>query len=550
MRIDSRTHAVLLSELLTAGPVGFTKLLQRMGPTYIKIGQFLALRPDLIPQAYCDELLYLLDRVPPFTWQEAREILCQDLARDPLDTFASVDPEPVAAGSFAQVHKGRLRDGTVVAIKIQRPGIRDRVYADLRQAKQLTRLLQHMDIASVTSARALLKELRTWMIEELDMERELSNLIRLQRLARSSPIQIIPRPYPHLCSKRVLVTTYVHGVRFTDILTEIRSRTDGHSPTAEAAGLDLRRLAENLFQATLIQVFRHRFFHADLHPGNLFAVGGNLIGYVDFGLCAELEPAIREKQLRYFEAVYSGRTQRIVKALVEVLGPTNSRRLEAFRRDATAVTNEWVRQRNSDLYGTSNTGGRRTATGQWLIDLMRLARTHRMEIPSRTLSLYRALLTAETVASELHFKTNFRAVTRRAFASPLMILEGIQEGMWRSHEENSRLFRSMLQANADVMNEMLRAMADSAVASQRRRQKESLRPLDLTRCVLEDLADAIVNAIRSSGKANSRLVDRFYKAYKTNELRSERTQVRRSSPQVPGPSGTTVSIRTGRSPAH
>ena len=140
----------------------------------------------------------------------------------------------------------------------------------------------------------------------------------------------------------------------TDIIAEIRSREDRRSPKAEALGLDLRKLAENLFEATLQQIFRYQFFHADLHPGNLFAVSGNRIGYVDFGLCADLDPSIREKQMRYFEAVYAGRTEQIVKSLSEVLVATEDSDIEGFRRDAATLTDEWVRERNAEkLFGSA-----------------------------------------------------------------------------------------------------------------------------------------------------------------------------------------------------
>ena len=200
-----------LSGRLVGGPVGFRTLLERMGPTYIKVGQFLALRPDLVPQAYCDELMHLLDRVPSFPWEVAREILHEDLGRDPLETFASIDPEPAAAGSLAQVHKGALKDGTVVAIKIQRPGIRDRVLHDLAQARRLARVLHYARVTFIASPQELVDELRQWMFEELDIERELANVSRLRELAKHSRIEFLPRPYAHLSSKRILLPAMLTG---------------------------------------------------------------------------------------------------------------------------------------------------------------------------------------------------------------------------------------------------------------------------------------------------------------------------------------------------
>ncbi len=483
MTIESQTRRPSLSERLVGGPVGFRRLLERMGPIYIKIGQFLALRPDLVPQAYCDELMRLLDRVQPFPWEQAREILHSDLARDPLETFASVDPEPVAAGSLAQVHKGRLHDGTVVAIKIQRPRIRERVQQDLANARRLARVLRYSGITFVTSPEALVEELRQWMLEELDIERELANVSRLRDLAKNSPLEFIPTPYSHLSSRRILVTTYVEGLRLSEILAEIRSREDRRSPQAEAYALDVRKLAEHLFEATLRQMFKYQFFHADLHPGNLFAVSGNRIGYVDFGLCAELDPSIRDKQLRYFEAVYSGRTEQIVKSLSEVLVPAEDSDIEGFRRDAATLTDEWVRERNTELYRSATGSRGRSATGQWLVDLMHQARAYRMEIPPRTLALYRALLTAESVANELAV-INFPDVTRRFFESlnteeaftnlepdnlrPILLnmFSLWRDSPMRIHEALSDLAEGRLRINA--------AVVESAKTSRQRSQRTRL----------------------------------------------------------------------------
>src|SRR5438128_1720455 len=121
----------VLSDAVVGGPVGFRQWLQRLGPTYVKLGQFLALRPDLVPQEYADELLLLFDRVAPFSWRQARSVLTEDLGTDPANLFALLNPRPIAAGSLAQTHAARLPDGSDVVIKIQRPGIRSRLERDL-----------------------------------------------------------------------------------------------------------------------------------------------------------------------------------------------------------------------------------------------------------------------------------------------------------------------------------------------------------------------------------------------------------------------------------
>jgi ubiquinone biosynthesis protein len=322
-----------------AGPARFRAFLERQGPTFIKLGQYLALRPDLLPQEYSDELLKLTDRVAPFPWPDARRTLEEDFRSDPQRLFAFIDPIPTAAGSLAQVHRGRLADGTEVAVKIRRPDIETSVRRDLRRAGLAARLLRLSGLRLPVSPSELLQELEEWLSQEVDFSRELRNLTRLRDLSSNSLIAIIPRPYPQLCSSRVITTEYLRGIRFTDLLVELESRTPDERDRSGVAWIvgDWRKSP----QATLEQMFRYRFFHADLHPGNLQALPGNAIGFVDFGLCDELEGAVRASQLRYVSAVYSGQTESVFKVLNETLIPGPESDLEGFRRDFIAETRQF-----------------------------------------------------------------------------------------------------------------------------------------------------------------------------------------------------------------
>ena len=406
-----------LSERLVKGPVGFRKLLQRLGPTFIKIGQFLALRPDLVPQEYCDELMRLLDQVPSFSWQEAKTILTEDLGREPTDTFAYVNPEPVAAGSLAQVHVARLKDGTKVAIKIQRPNIRERVLRDLSRARLLARLFELSGVSLIASPREVVEELTGWMLQEIDFHHELENLSRLNRLADGSPFERIPRPYPHFCSSRVLTSEYLQGVPISQLLHTLRSDHPEETEPFEDLGIDRNRLATNLLSASLRQIFRYRFFHADLHPGNLLALPNNVVGFVDFGLCDELDEAVRERQMAYLYAVYTGNIELMFKSLMEILIPSEQTDIDAFRREFFTETSTWLRRRdvNGRDYTQFSRSRDQSPTGRWMVEVMRSARRHRLQVPSRILSMYRALLTAESVANHLTDELDLSSVGQQFF---------------------------------------------------------------------------------------------------------------------------------------
>jgi ubiquinone biosynthesis protein len=396
---------------MIGGPTGFRRQLEHLGPTFIKIGQFLALRPELIPEEYCDELMKLLDRVPAFPWQEARVIVESEFGRDISLIFPYIDPEPIAAGSLAQVHRARLRDGTNVAVKIRRPNIEDLVRRDIRRARLLVRFLELSGALPALSPREVLDEVSNWLLQEIDFTRELANLTRLHSLAAEDANQRIPRPYPEYSTAKILTTEYIQGVSFSDLLKVLRP--DQAAPRNRISeGIDFNKLAENLVFSCLTQIFRYQFFHADLHPGNLITLPGNVIGFVDFGLCDELDPTVRQRQMRYFYAAYLGDVEMMYRALIEILIPSDDTDFESFRREFMNETATWQSRREEVIRA-----GQRSPTGQWMIAIMRAARRHGFRIPPRILSMYRALLTAETVAGRLGPEADMQSVGRRFFAS-------------------------------------------------------------------------------------------------------------------------------------
>jgi ubiquinone biosynthesis protein len=400
---------------IIGGPAGFRQLLEQQGPTFIKIGQFLALRPDLVPQEYCDELMRLFDRVPAFPWPEAQAIVESEFGCEISSVFSYIDPVPIAAGSLAQVHRARLPDGTQVAVKIRRPNIEQLVRRDIRRARRLVRFIELSGASFVLSPREALDEVSDWLLHEIDFSRELANLTRLHSLTADDPNQKVPRPYPEYSTGKILTTEYIQGVSFSDLLSALRP-DPGTSQRPIPEGINPEKLAENLLFACLTQIFRYQFFHADLHPGNLIALPGNVIGFVDFGLCDELDPAVRQRQLRYLYAVYMDDAELMYRALIEILIPGDDTDFESFRRDFLNETATWQSQREEAVRAEVHGPGR-SPTGQWMIAIMRAARRHGFRIPPRILSMYRALLTAEAVAGRLGPEADVQSVGQRFFQS-------------------------------------------------------------------------------------------------------------------------------------
>lgn len=448
-----RTRRRSLAELAVRGPEGFREILQRLGPTFIKLGQFLALRPDIVPQEYCDELMRLLDQVPPFPWQQAKSILTGHFGKDPSHVFASINPRPAAAGSMAQIHFARLVNGDEVAVKIQRPDLGRRVRRDLKRLALLAWLMEVGHISLIADPKELHEELTAWVLQEIDLTHELSNLTRLYDLAAGSSSQRIPRPYPELSGPKVLVSEFLRGIPISEVIVAIRSGQQPDLDRLTELGIDWTRFAENLIRATLTQIFRYHFFHADLHPGNLLVLPGDVIGYVDFGLCDKVDETVRKQQMRYLSAVYNRDTEEMFKTLTEVLVPGPESDVQRFRIEFFAEARKWT----SDLDGNQEPSlEERSPIAQGMIAVMRAARRNGYRAPASILSMYRALLTAETVATSVAARTDLQQVGREFFER--LAWEEVAQMVRPKNLQN--LVLSVLALSKDAPAQLQRILAD------------------------------------------------------------------------------------------
>ncbi len=391
----------------TAGPRRVREMLEGLGPTFVKVGQFLALRPDLIPAAYCEEFLLLTDQLQPLPFSALRPILAEDLG-DLEDHFAFFDTRALAAGSLAQVHLARTLGGDEVAVKILRPGVAEAIRADLRKARALATVLGHVGVSGAVSPHEVARELEQWLSEELDLEGELRHVARMRELCSASDIMVVPRPFPELSTRRIVTCERLHGTPFSEILRSVRS---GRSDHVAAMGHDLELLASNLLETVLIQIFRHQYFHADMHPGNLLALSGGRIGLLDMALTDSLDPIVRRATARYLTAVTDEDPEGMYRAVADVLRVSEDSDLDAFRSEFSAATRALLRDRARSSQGH----GRDQTVRTYLVTLMQIARANRVAVPGSMLSLYRSLLAAETIASQLGTGADILQVGKRFF---------------------------------------------------------------------------------------------------------------------------------------
>jgi len=282
-------------------------VLQDLGPTFIKFGQILANRPDLVPGALISELKNLQDRVKPFSGAEAEAAIQRELGRPSAEVFAAFDPEPIASASIAQVHRARLSDGTDVAVKIRRPGIERTIDSDLVILRTLAAVVErNLPELRRFDPQGLVREFSRSLRRELDFRTELYHLQRARQNFVDEPRLLIPRPHPALCTSGVLVMDFVDGVRITD------------REVIESWGLDVLPLVRAGMEITLRAVFEHRFFHADPHPGNFFVLRDGRICMLDFGIMGTIAEERLDHLLAYLHGILTRDVDMVMSALVDM----------------------------------------------------------------------------------------------------------------------------------------------------------------------------------------------------------------------------------------
>ena len=257
--------------------VQLRNVLTKLGPAYIKIGQALSTRPDLVPPAFMEELVKLQDQIPPFPNEIAFRLIKEDLGETPDNIYAEISPNPVAAASLGQVYKGRLKTGEDVAIKVQRPGLTAQITRDIYLLRQLAQWA--CDNLSVVRSDlvSIMDEFGTRIFEEMDYTHEGENAQRFESLYGYIPDIIVPEIYTELTARRVLTMEWIDGTKLTE------------PAILEAKGLKATEIVEIGVQCSLRQLLEHGFFHADPHPGNLLVTDDGKLAYLDFGMMCDVE---------------------------------------------------------------------------------------------------------------------------------------------------------------------------------------------------------------------------------------------------------------------
>lgn len=283
------------------------KDLEKLGPTFIKLGQLLSTRADLLPTPYLDALTRLQDQIEPFSYEEAERIVSSELGVRISKAFADFDPVPLAAASLAQVHRAWMRDGRSVVVKIQRPGIRELIVGDLDALGEIAHFLdEHTELGKRYEFENMLVNLRKSLLRELDFTIEANNLHAISENLDEFDQIVIPEPIDDYTTTRVLTMEYIAGKKITALNPLRLLEIDGAS------------LADELFSAYLKQFLVDGLFHADPHPGNVFLTDDDRIALLDLGMVGRVSGTFRDNLLRLLLAISEGRGDAAAEAAVKM----------------------------------------------------------------------------------------------------------------------------------------------------------------------------------------------------------------------------------------
>jgi len=364
---------------LPNAPERLRLVLEDLGPTFVKLGQLLSTRPDLLPPAYIAEMAKLQDAAPPIPAEQVRATIREELGADPEELFAAFEWTPMASASIGQVHTATLTDGTAVVVKVRRPDVVRQVQEDLDILNNIaTRAARVWETARTYDIPGIMREFGDTLRAELDYLREARNAERFATNFAERPEVIIPRVYWDTTTSRVLTLERMSGIKVSD--------RDG----LDAAGIDPRQVAVTGANIVLTMIFDDRFFHADLHPGNLFVQPYGRIALIDFGMVGEISEELSDKLADVFIASATRNTGSLASALIDLSVAQTSIDRRALRASLSSLFAQYSDRALGDIHFT------RLAT-----DLLRVVREHRLQLPQEISLVVRALLVTEGVGVQL-----------------------------------------------------------------------------------------------------------------------------------------------------
>jgi ubiquinone biosynthesis protein len=448
-------------------PVRVRLAIEELGAAFIKLGQFLSTRADLLPPEYQTELARLQDSAPPFDSESACERIEAELGRPVTEIFASFDSDPMAAASIGQAHAARLRDGTEVVVKVRRPGVARQVEEDLEILQNLaSAMTRRWKFAAVYDVAGLAQEFAQTLRVELNYLQEARNAETFAKNFARDPNVHIPRVFWDLTTSRVLTLERIRGIKISDL------------GSLEQNGIDRRMLARRGTQVILKMIFDDGFFHADLHPGNFFIEPDGRFGLIDFGMVSRLDDRSQEQLASLVLSLTNEDYDQLVGALME-MGVTSSRvDRRRLRRDLEHLIAPYYGRPLGELNLTP-----------MINDALEIVRRHQMHLPSNLALLLKTIIVAEGLGARLD--PDYRILTVIAPYANELLMKLYSPSRWSRKMKRAGLDIAWLSAEAP--QQLRRLMGEIERSGfQFGMRPESFEPLIVR---LERLANRIVLGI-------------------------------------------------------
>lgn len=358
---------------ITAPAVRLRRVMDELGGSFVKFGQALSLRYDLLPKEYCDEFSKLQDEVKPLPSEIVKSVVEKELGKPITEVFKSFEEIPVAAASVGQVHKAVLKSGEVVAVKVQRPNIEKIFQIDIDILKYLARQVDtRYEELKIFNFPMLIEEFEKYTKKEVDYTIEAKNIEDFHTNFKGSQYVKIPKVYWDYTKKRVLVMEFINGKRLKDVVRFEEYRSSK------------RKVVENVLNASMEQVFRHRIFHADPHPGNIFLLGNNRIAFLDFGIVGRLTEESVEDVEDLILGIIKPDVDLLVQSIVQTGSVSDNVDLKAFKEDIV------------DSFGVYyNATMKKIDMGGFFLSIFTLARKYDIKLPLHFTLLMKMLITLQ-----------------------------------------------------------------------------------------------------------------------------------------------------------
>ncbi|MBT1161922.1 MULTISPECIES: ABC1 kinase family protein [Bifidobacterium] len=359
-------------------PVKMRLMLEALGPTFVKVGQILSMRSEMLPQSFCDELAKLRADADPMPYETVVETLSHEYGRPVDEIFEHIDATPLGSASLAQVHRATLLTGEDVAVKVQRPGVRETMAQDVSIMRSIAKVATKVvSTAQVVDLGGVVEELWDTFESETDFLVEARNLAEFKRFCEPYKYMDCPKPYMDLCTEHVVVMDYIEGISVS------------HPDRLIAAGYDLKEIGTKLVDNYATQILDDGFFHADPHPGNIMVAGGQIV-LLDLGMTGRLNMKTRQVMKQMIFAVAKQDTPALADGLLRFAGSANNPEdYPALLADLDTIVAEYGTVDLSDL-----------DIAAFITELTQLAQRHGIEVPSSVTTVGRALVTLEGLLDE------------------------------------------------------------------------------------------------------------------------------------------------------